>query len=190
MVPSEQKFLILAKAVGRRKEATATAQLIKGTGNIIINDKPAQDYLQNSAFSVLLIKAPFESTLALQSQQSQTDLASQGKLTGLEDNLPSFSLTDESFASQNRLAVDALIKVRGGGLIAQAQAVKLAIARALLEMEMTQAASSLPNSSLSSTTDFRKSLKSKGYLTCDSRVKERRKYGLKKARKASQYHKR
>nr|YP_010580339.1 ribosomal protein S9 [Edaphochlamys debaryana]UZS90723.1 ribosomal protein S9 [Edaphochlamys debaryana] len=38
--------------------------------------------------------------------------------------------------------------------------------------------------------DIRKQLKDKGYLTQDSRVKERRKYGLRKARKASQYHKR
>jgi len=37
---------------------------------------------------------------------------------------------------------------------------------------------------------IRKALKTKGYLTQDSRIKERRKYGLKKARKASQYHKR
>jgi small subunit ribosomal protein S9 len=43
---------------------------------------------------------------------------------------------------------------------------------------------------MNSQTEIRRQFKTKGYLTQDSRVKERRKYGLKKARKASQYHKR
>lgn len=68
-----------------------------------------------------------------------------------------------------------LAKVKGGGLTGQADAIKLALARALCK---------LPNS------NFRASLKVESYLSRDARIKERRKYGLKKARKASQSSKR
>lgn len=74
--------------------------------------------------------------------------------------------------------VTTIVKVEGGGLIGQAEAIKLAVARAI------------SNLAESKDLDIRKNLKDKGYLTQDSRIKERRKYGLKKARKASQYHKR
>jgi small subunit ribosomal protein S9 len=66
------------------------------------------------------------------------------------------------------------INVKGGGLVGQASAIKLAIARALCEYRSA----------------YRLSLKLKGYLTRDARVKERKKYGLKKARKAPQFSKR
>lgn len=80
--------------------------------------------------------------------------------------------------------INTIIKVEGGGLIGQAEAIKLAVARAVcLLLSNFQTDTSLE-------TTIKKSLKDKGYLTQDSRVKERRKYGLKKARKASQYHKR
>lgn len=70
--------------------------------------------------------------------------------------------------------MDLKIQVTGGGLVGQADAMKLGIARALCVWS----------------TDFRSPLKAKGYLTRDARVKERKKYGLKKARKAPQYSKR
>ncbi len=63
---------------------------------------------------------------------------------------------------------------RGGGVPAQAEAVSLGIARALVEEDP----------------ELRPALKKAGLLTRDSRVKERRKYGLKKARKAPQFSKR
>ncbi len=69
---------------------------------------------------------------------------------------------------------DILINVKGGGLSAQADAVRLGISRALLEYN----------------SELRPSLKKAGLLTRDAREKERKKYGLLKARKASQYHKR
>ncbi|UCH93013.1 MAG: 30S ribosomal protein S9 [Candidatus Aminicenantes bacterium] len=69
---------------------------------------------------------------------------------------------------------DVFINVKGGGLSAQTDAIKLGIARALLEYNA----------------ELRPSLKKAGLLTRDAREKERRKYGLLKARKASQYHKR
>lgn len=69
---------------------------------------------------------------------------------------------------------DAYISVNGGGLSAQAQAIKLALSKAFVEI--------FP--------DYRKSFKKPGFLTRDARIKERRKYGLKKARKAPQFSKR
>jgi small subunit ribosomal protein S9 len=73
---------------------------------------------------------------------------------------------------QSRFDVKA--KVLGGGVSGQAGAILLGISRALLQAD--------PN--------LRPLLKKAGFLTRDSRMKERRKYGLKKARKASQFSKR
>ena len=64
--------------------------------------------------------------------------------------------------------------LKGGGVTGQAGALRLAIARALIEIEA----------------DDRPALKKAGFLTRDARVTERKKYGLKKARKAPQYSKR
>ena len=69
---------------------------------------------------------------------------------------------------------DVLIKVAGGGPSGQAGAVRHGISRALLLVDA----------------EYRPSLKKAGFLTRDPREKERRKYGLKKARKASQFSKR
>lgn len=69
---------------------------------------------------------------------------------------------------------DVHVTVRGGGMSGQAGAVRLGLARALLKAD--------PN--------LRPYLKKAGFLTRDPRMKERRKYGLKKARKAPQYSKR
>lgn len=69
---------------------------------------------------------------------------------------------------------DAIIKVEGGGPAGQAGAVRHGISRALLRVDG----------------EFRPALKKAGFLTRDPREKERRKYGLKKARKAPQFSKR
>ncbi|MGM0414058.1 MAG: 30S ribosomal protein S9 [Bacillota bacterium] len=71
-------------------------------------------------------------------------------------------------------SLDIVASVNGGGLSGQAGAVRHGIARALLEVDQ----------------EFRKPLKKAGYLTRDSRMKERKKPGLKKARKAPQFSKR
>jgi len=71
-------------------------------------------------------------------------------------------------------AVDVIANLRGGGTTGQAGALRLAIARALCDLDI----------------DDRPALKKAGFLTRDARVKERKKYGLKKARKAPQYSKR
>jgi small subunit ribosomal protein S9 len=64
--------------------------------------------------------------------------------------------------------------VNGGGLTGQAQAIRLGVARLLCKMDI----------------ENRKILKPFGYLSRDPRIKERKKYGLRKARKAPQYSKR
>ena len=69
---------------------------------------------------------------------------------------------------------DIHVRTEGGGLTGQANAIKLGVARALCSIN----------------SNHRQVLKSEGYLTRDARVKERRKYGLRKARKAPQYSKR
>jgi small subunit ribosomal protein S9 len=69
---------------------------------------------------------------------------------------------------------DILVRVSGGGVSGQAGAVRLGIARALTQTD----------------DEARSPLKKAGFLTRDARVKERKKYGLKKARKAPQYSKR
>jgi small subunit ribosomal protein S9 len=70
---------------------------------------------------------------------------------------------------------DVIARIHGGGVSGQAGALRLAIARALNEIDAE---------------GNRPSLKRAGFLTRDPRVKERKKYGLKKARKAPQYSKR
>lgn len=69
---------------------------------------------------------------------------------------------------------DVLVNVCGGGFSGQAGAIRHGIARALLKVDI----------------EMRGALKKAGFLTRDPREKERRKYGLKKARKASQFSKR
>jgi small subunit ribosomal protein S9 len=178
---------ILAKAVGRRKEAVAQVQIKVGTGQFIINNKPAQEYLQNDFYSLLSVKAPFD----------VLSISKQTNMTSPSENLQS---TDLSLTPvQHNFNLDTIVKVKGGGLMGQTEAIRLGISRAICLLStnanlLSNLVDSTQNAGevlpLSNTLDIRKQLKDKGYLTQDSRVKERRKYGLKKARKASQYHKR
>ena len=69
---------------------------------------------------------------------------------------------------------DVIARINGGGISGQAGALRLGIARALCEIDL----------------EARPPLKKAGFLTRDARIKERKKYGLKKARKAPQYSKR
>ena len=71
---------------------------------------------------------------------------------------------------------DIAVEVKGGGFSGQAGAVRLGITKALLEYDK--------NTDPTSDSSFRKILKAKGMITRDSRIKERKKPGLKKARKA------
>jgi small subunit ribosomal protein S9 len=71
-------------------------------------------------------------------------------------------------------AFKVVAKVNGGGISSQAESVRLGISRAIVKFNE----------------EFRKDLKKKGFLKRDPRAKERRKFGLKKARKAAQWSKR
>ena len=77
-------------------------------------------------------------------------------------------------ATETTAKYDVVCTVKGGGFTGQAGAIRHGIARALNEAN----------------TEFRPILKAAGFLTRDSRMKERKKYGLKKARKAPQFSKR
>ncbi|GIG57497.1 30S ribosomal protein S9 [Longispora fulva] len=105
-----------------------------------------------------------------------------GKVTcngrALEEYFPSKvsqQLVKEPLVITERLeSFDVIANLKGGGITGQAGALRLGIARALIEVEP----------------DDRPALKKAGFLTRDARVTESKKYGLKKARKAPQYSKR
>jgi small subunit ribosomal protein S9 len=121
---------------GRRKTAVARVRLASGTGKIVINGRPFENYF------------PVE-TLRMTAAQPLT-------VTGLADKY------------------DAQISVHGGGPNGQAGAVRHGIARALLTLDA----------------NLRPALRAEGFLTRDSRMRERKKYGQPGARKRFQYSKR
>jgi len=84
-------------------------------------------------------------------------------------------------ATNTEETFDIEVKVNGGGFTGQTGAVRLGIARALLEYDKVNEANE---------DSFRKILKRAGFITRDSRVKERKKPGLKAARRAPQFSKR
>ena len=124
------------RAVGRRKSASARVRIDKGTGVIVVNGKPLNEYL------------------------------------------PYFQMQDTVRAPLKALSkekdLDISVRIVGGGKKGQSIAIQHGIARALV----------LWND------DFKKTLKTLGFLTRDPRVKERKKPGLKKARRAPQWSKR
>jgi small subunit ribosomal protein S9 len=125
------------QGTGRRKTSIARVRLVPGDGQIVVNGKPGDLYLQFNAGYLAAAKAPLE-TLGLEGEY------------------------------------DILVNAHGGGLTGQADAIRMGVARALCQLDP----------------ENRKPLKVEGYLTRDPRAKERRKYGLRKARKAPQFSKR
>ena len=97
-------------------------------------------------------------------------------LKALEDELETLKVVVRQplVATETVDKFDVLVNVRGGGYTGQAGAIRHGIARALLEAD----------------SDYRPVLKKAGYLTRDPRMKERKKYGLKAARRAPQFSKR
>lgn len=124
------------EAVGRRKTASARVRLYPGSGEIIVNDLPVDEYFGRS-LDQMALRAPLV-------------------LTGTE---ASFNIS---------------VHVVGGGDSGQAMAVRHGLTRALMVTD--------PN--------LRPALKAAGFVTRDPRAKERKKPGLKRARKAPQYTKR
>jgi|ERR671914_596359 small subunit ribosomal protein S9 len=96
----------------------------------------------------------------------------------LEDYFPSMAhrmiISEPLRVTRTEGRYDVVAKIEGGGVSGQAGALRHALARALADLDP----------------DLRTQLKVAGFLTRDAREKERRKYGLKKARKAPQYSKR
>ncbi len=129
---SEDRFY----ATGKRKNAIARVWLKPGTGNMVVNDRPLDDYFGRQT-SRMIVMQPFELTQTV------------GRF-------------------------DLFARVHGGGLSGQAGAVKHGISKALLEIDLAH----------------RPVLKSAGFLTRDSRIKERKKYGKRGARASFQFSKR
>lgn len=124
--------------LGRRKSATARVRLYaKGKGNIVINDKPASEYLDGNKTLLAEVTDP----LALVGKQKEFDIS---------------------------------VLVHGGGTSGQVDAIKLGIVKALTTAH----------------SDLRGTLKKAELLKRDSREKERKKYGLRSARKREQFSKR
>jgi small subunit ribosomal protein S9 len=105
-----------------------------------------------------------------------------GKVTinekDLKDYIPRFDLQQSVLAPFEATGLagmhDVTVKVLGGGITGQAEAIRMGISRALIEYNP----------------GLRETLKKLGYLSRDARVKERKKYGLKGARRAAQWSKR
>lgn len=125
-----------SRATGRRKTAIARVNILPGEGRVVINDKPALQYLGRRSLEMVVMQ-PLK----------------------VVDSVRRF---------------DVQVKVTGGGMAGQAGAVAHGLARALIEFDE----------------QLRPVLKRAGLLTRDPRMKERKKYGLKRARKAPQYTKR
>lgn len=121
---------------GRRKKSIARVRLLPGDGNITINKRDIEEYLDYETLRTE-VRRPLELTETL------------GKF-------------------------DVIATVKGGGYTGQAGALRHGISRALIKSDET----------------LRGSLKKAGFLTRDARMKERKKYGLKAARRAPQFSKR
>ena len=121
---------------GRRKTSTARVFLSKGTGSIVVNGKPLDEYFSRET-SRMVVRQPLELLDAVN-------------------------------------AYDLYVTVAGGGISGQAGAIRHGITRALIEADET----------------LKPALKAAGFVTRDSRQVERKKLGLRKARKRPQFSKR
>ncbi|MBI5682018.1 MAG: 30S ribosomal protein S9 [Deltaproteobacteria bacterium] len=127
---------ISLSGTGRRKTSVARVILKHGSGNIVVNGKPMDNYFGRETLQ-MIIRQPLQLTKTL-----------------------------------NKYDIN--VNVDGGGVSSQAGAIRHGIARSLLK----------------SNPDLRLTLKKAGFLTRDPRMKERKKYGQKAARKRFQFSKR
>ncbi len=146
---------------GRRKTSVARVRISEGSGKIIVNDRDFKDYFKEERDRGLIL-APLQ-----------------------------------SIDMQNR--VDVFIRVNGGGMTGQSGAACQGVARALLNMFGDEPTTPTPAPEATSTTEgdqppaemsIARKIRASGYLTRDSRMKERKKYGRKGARKSFQFSKR
>ncbi len=123
-------------ATGRRKSSSARVFLRKGSGNIMVNNKPLDEYFGRET-SRMVVRQPLEAI----------------------DSVKDFDL---------------FITVQGGGSTGQSGAIRHGIARALVSYDEAN----------------KVAMRQRGFLTRDSRKVERKKVGLRKARRAVQFSKR
>ena len=121
---------------GRRKTSTARVFLRKGNGNIVVNERPLDEFFGRQT-ARMIVRQPLELTKS----------------------------TDK---------FDIMVTVEGGGTTGQAGAIRLGIARALVEYDES----------------LKGELRKAGFMTRDAREVERKKVGLHKARRATQFSKR
>ena len=126
----------LVQTTGRRKQAIARVRIRPGSGKIVVNGRPIEDYFPTETHRMVL--------------------------------------SEPLTATNTNEVYDVDATIIGGGTSGQAGALRLGIARALVDLDP----------------EVRVTLKRAGLLTRDAREKESKKYGLKKARKAPQYSKR
>jgi small subunit ribosomal protein S9 len=129
---AETKFY----ATGKRKTSVARVWMKPGSGNIVVNQKPIDEYFGRET-SKMVVRQPLE----------------------LTENVGKF---------------DIFVNVSGGGPSGQAGAIKHGITMALMEADEA----------------LRGALKKAGFITRDSRIKERKKYGKRAARRSFQFSKR
>ena len=151
-------------ATGKRKGSIAKVKLTSGKGKITVNGVDVYEYF------------PFN-TLVM-------DLVQPLELTNMSEKFDTLVMDLEQplVLTNTKELFDVEVTTYGGGFRGQAGAIRLGITRALLEYDST--------TSKDSENSFRKTLKAAGLITRDPRVKERKKYGLKKARRAPQFSKR
>ena len=173
---------------GRRKSSIARVRLYQGgTGSITINGRDIDDY-----FGLDTLKMVVRQPLATTDMLGKVDLVCTvegGGVTGQagaitingRDIDDYFGLDTLKMVVRQPLAatdllgkVDLVCTVEGGGVTGQAGAIRHGVARALLGVNP----------------ELRATLKAAGFLTRDPRMKERKKYGLKAARRAPQFSKR
>ena len=139
---------------GRRKTSVARVRVAEGTGKVLINERPLDQFF--------------------------TEEKDRAAVTG------PLALLD----MRNRL--DVFVNVRGGGITGQAGATCQGVARALKSMfgEAEPAPAPTADGTAPAEGGIGKKLRDSGYLTRDSRMKERKKYGRKGARRSFQFSKR
>lgn len=125
-----------ALGTGRRKSSVARVRIRPGSGKIVVNKKPFDEYFVN-----------------------EQDRA---------------AVLSSLIAVEHSDKVDVLVRVAGGGMTGQSGAIKMGLARALVSFSES----------------LHDPLREGGFLTRDSRMKERKKYGLRGARRGVQFSKR
>jgi small subunit ribosomal protein S9 len=136
VAPKKDKITGDSLGTGRRKTSVARVRIRPGTGVVVINGRPLDQYFP--------------------SEQDRRQVIN--TLNHIDQNGK----------------IDVIARVSGGGMTGQSGAVKMGLARALIGMDES----------------FFGALRDGGYLTRDSRMKERKKYGLRGARRGTQFSKR